>query len=186
MKPSQKTLSGPDAFKQCLHELFSSIDICVSERLTYPSLLLIFSGMDALAWIQFNKSGKEGFPQWFNKWILPNPEIDCTGIDLYAARCGWLHRMGPGAKLIKDGEAKFLNFCAGDADFSAFKQEDYDLKAKYGRSIGDITGIVKLESLAAAFKIGAEEFLKYSENNPTLTNRMKNYFNREAAYRIYI
>ncbi len=167
-----ETISGQDSFHKALREIFSGIDLCLAQHLFSPTLLLVFSCMDAFSWIELSAIGdaKARFEAWVNKRILPHEEVVCSAVDLYAARSGMLHRLGTRSRLSESGEAAQISFCHGDADFEVLRA----MREHFEES-GKPMPIVKLEALADALRKGVDSFLKDVESDPELKAQMKKY-----------
>ena len=72
-----ETISGRDSFHKALGEIFSGIDLCLAQHLFSPTLLLVFSCMDAFSWIELSaiRDAKARFEAWVNKRMLPHDEV---------------------------------------------------------------------------------------------------------------
>jgi predicted DNA-binding protein (MmcQ/YjbR family) len=78
-----------------LDQLFRTIEFTLAENLWEPTLILIYSGIDAMAWLdrpagQADVHGPD-FQRWVDEYLLPDSGLTCTAADLYGARCGMLH-----------------------------------------------------------------------------------------------
>jgi hypothetical protein len=174
------TISGRDSFDKSIHDVFSGIDLCLAQHLFSPTLLLVFSCMDAFSWIELSgiRDAKARFEAWVIKRMLPHEEVVCGAVDLYAARSGMLHRLGTRSRLSESGEAAQISFCHGEADFEVLRvmREHFE---KTGKSMP----IVKLEALAEALRKGVESFLRDVDSDPKLKARMEKYWEGEQAFR---
>jgi hypothetical protein len=99
--------SGEESFRNALGEIFCSIDLCLAQRLFSPSLILIFSCLDAFSWLELStvSDAKARFEIWVDERVLPHDEVMCSSIDLYAARSSILHRLGTRSRLSESGVA---------------------------------------------------------------------------------
>ena len=68
-------------------------DFCFREELFTESLVLLYAGIDALAWLALPSGDVNGsdFVKWVNTYLLPDSGLQCTAEDIWAARCGLLH-----------------------------------------------------------------------------------------------
>jgi hypothetical protein len=175
------TISGQDSFHMALDEIFSGIDLCLAQGLFSPTLLLVFSCMDAFSWIELSaiQNAKARFEAWVNKRVLPHQEVICSAVDLYAARSGMLHRLGTRSRLSESGEAAQISFCHGDARFEALRAVS-DL---YSEKTGKPMPVVKLEALVVALRKGVDSFLKDIESDLQLKAKMEKYWEGEQAFR---
>src|SRR4051794_28031934 len=78
--------------EQKFYQLLSVAKVCVKLRAAVAGLILVYSSIDAIAWVaSVHHSGKFRFTNWVNKYLLPSEKLTCTAIDLYGARCGIVH-----------------------------------------------------------------------------------------------
>ena len=67
-----------------------AIQLCIDNNLQMPTLILIYSTIDSLAYIAFEEQKvKLRYVQWIEKYMFINNK-DLAN-DLYAARCAILH-----------------------------------------------------------------------------------------------
>lgn len=94
---------------------------CIKLRQHLPAMVLIYSHIDTLAWAGSSKqkgSVRTTFEDWVNRWLLPElaPAVPTlTATDLYAARCGVLHRLTGSSDLSVAGKAKRIAYAWGTA-----------------------------------------------------------------------
>ena len=95
-----------------IHELVSSIDICRKDRKLTPSLILLYSTIDIMAWLDRDENHKDvrrsDFIKWVETYLLPNYRFSCTALDLYAARCAIIHSYSSESSLSRNGEANMI------------------------------------------------------------------------------
>ncbi len=162
---------------------FLAIDLCIEKRFFMPSLILIYSGIDALA--SLNRSEEKetvtrsDFKKWCTDYLLPSSNLTCTATDLYAARCGILHTNMAVSDLSKKDEASELIYYIGDI---SEQQSTYEkiIDEKYPRK----TIIVDIVNLGKAFKSSyftfAEELEKNQDKRELVYDRAKYYFVESA------
>lgn len=147
-------------------DLFFTIDEAVKKRRLTPSLVLIYSAIDCLAHIEMpNASVKDAYVHWLDKWVLPAEGIDCDAIDIYAARCAWVHTLTPFSKMSEDGRSVPIYYSWGSACHR-------DLK-KCVDILGDNAKTLHLESLSRAVKLGCGKFFESALHDRDLRNRLK-------------
>ena len=87
-----------------------AIDLCLSNHLRMPALILIYSGIDIMAALgrprDKDEATRSDFIEWCDSFMLNGSELSCTAIDLYAARCGIVHTYTMNSRLSKQGKAK--------------------------------------------------------------------------------
>ena len=177
------SIYGSKSFERGLTEILHGIDLCASSGLFIPTLILSLGVMDAFSWIEFpnERDSKRQFVAWVEKWVLPHKQVDCKAVDLYAARAGWLHRMGTKSRLVEGGEAMNISYCHGTADYSVLKLLRDKLKKK-----GNNISILKVEALVSALKKAVVNFGKKAETDPNLKRRMEEYFLTEQPFRFAV
>jgi hypothetical protein len=147
--------------KQNLFLICESINLCMSKKLINPSLILLYSGIDILGWIEYGDSLSSGqrFRNWVESYMLPLPQSNCNSTDLYGARCGLIHTFTPDSDLSKKGKARKILYAWGTSEIHALN-EMIDL-ANLNEYVA-----VKIEILITAFRNGIESFLANLEKIP--------------------
>jgi hypothetical protein len=103
---------------QNLKDFVKSAQCCLEEGWILPSLALIYSTMDALAYLDLppdrDEVEGEDFIKWVETYLLPDSALPCTGADLYGARCGVLHSQSPKSRRSRKGTARELWYAWGE------------------------------------------------------------------------
>jgi|SRR5579872_4607364 len=151
-----------------VQELITAIDLCFTERLIAPTLALLYSGIDTMAWLGLPDDREEvtaaDFIDWTNRYFLPDSGIQCTAPDLYSARCGIVHSMTAESRTIRQGDAKRIYYAWGNHSADDLQQ----MLDKIGQPIL----AVQVDSLVKAFQVGVDRFVKASEQAPELNRRI--------------
>jgi len=75
--------------------LLKAIDTCLKNELQLPGLILLYTGIDSMAWLNRPKLQpdvrRNDFIYWVNRYLLPDSGLACEALDLYAARCALVH-----------------------------------------------------------------------------------------------
>ena len=83
------------ALEENVEKHFLAIDLCLENSLLMPALVLIYNGIDTFAALnreaKKDKVTRDDFINWCDRYIFPGNNLECSGQDLYAARCGILH-----------------------------------------------------------------------------------------------
>lgn len=141
-------------FEKQMESLFEAINACIDKKLTLPSLMLIYTGIDIIASLdrKENEGTKKSFTRWAENYIL-NQSLhgSCTAIELYGARCGVLHMMSPKSDLSKEGKAREVCYAWGNA--TANKLE------LVGGYLGLDYPVIHISKLNTAFQKGVRTFL---------------------------
>lgn len=79
------------------------------------ALSLVFSSIDKMAWLSSIDidHGRKGFIAWVDSYLLSGNTTSLDAVDLYAARCGFLHAGSAESKLYRDGKAKQIFYSTG-------------------------------------------------------------------------
>jgi hypothetical protein len=82
-------------FERKVQQLVAAVETCLAANLWEPTLILLYAGIDAMAWLD-RPAGQldvteNDFVRWAERYLLSSPSPGLTGEDLYGARCGLLH-----------------------------------------------------------------------------------------------
>ena len=132
-----------------------SIELCLTAKLQIPSLILLYSGIDIIAWlnrpISKEYSSGKNFIRWVDSYLLPYPNIKCRAIDLYAARCAIIHSYSFSSRLSEEGKAKEIYYAWGKANVNSL-QNDIDNRSNKSAIA------IHINDFLEAFKEGIEKF----------------------------
>lgn len=173
-----------EAYSKNAEHILESIDILSHQRFYIPALIMIYCGIDILASLDTdqsksnNHSVKNNFVRWVNKYMLPNEHLNCTALDLYAARCAVVHTFGVGSRWSEKGSAKRLIYAFGDSS------------SKELQAVIDAHGVpedvaVHFDDIVEAFKQAVMEFKKAILTDKDLKARVtanSNQFFAEISY----
>lgn len=161
--------------RDTLRQLFSSIDFCIERKVQLPTLILLYSAIDGLAWlsIEDNRQVRQRFEKWVEAYLFSARSFGCSATDLYAARCGILHTFTGNSRLLEQGNAKSIAYAWGDADVGRL-QVRLD-QAHPGRCTA-----IHIRHLADAVKLATETMFETAARNEALARRLtergKRYF----------
>jgi len=150
-------------FEAQIAHLFLSIMFCLHEGYRFPALILIYSAIDTLAWLDRDESHvdvqRSDFIRWVENYLLPNWQSSVTAVDLYAARCSLLHSYSPESKLTREGRADRIYY-----EWKSFPAEVVQL-------LLDLRGIqsakiVCVEDFLYALRTGVGHFLAKVRHDP--------------------
>jgi hypothetical protein len=100
-----------------------AIDLCIEGNFVLPSLCLIYSGIDAAAWVAYGDIPvNKRFARFVSDFMYKEKPLDPKPIDLYAARCGILHTMTPDSQLSATNKAVPISYAWGTADLGELKK----------------------------------------------------------------
>src|SRR5215472_16476028 len=93
-----------------LEQRLEAIELCMNASFAEEALVLLYSAIDTLAFLdapaEYKQSDRGLFIAWCDKYIVPLfREGDLPkGIDLYGARCGLLHISSAASDLGREGK----------------------------------------------------------------------------------
>lgn len=132
--------------KSTFAKMFEAAELCRQRALDVPMLVLIYTAIDTLAWAAYSEKTKEvrvRFTSLCDEYVLPGANLQCTALELYAARYSILHSLGWESELSKSGKARSVFYSFGTDD-STTAQAALDL-SRPGQFIS-----VKADDLFAA------------------------------------
>ena len=137
-----------------IDKLFAGIDACLSLGLWEPTLILVYSGIDAMAWLDRPDGQADvtstDFCAWSNNYLLaPNQVL--TSEDLYGARCGLLHSHTGESRKHRELKIKkvFYHRKQGDDEYAIIQ---------LGMNEKFLPPTVDLDALVRVFKVAVENF----------------------------
>lgn len=114
------------SFKKAIQDFITSINFCNSQGLMMPTLVQIYSFIDAFAWLSRpdgkDYSDRNDFFNWVDNFVLIDSTLKCNSLDLYSARCSILHSMTPRSQLVSEGKARVINYCWRTAKIDAIEK----------------------------------------------------------------
>jgi hypothetical protein len=116
------------------------------------AVILIYSGMDTMAFLGMPKTqtevARQDFIQWAERYIHFPCSEQLSGLDLYGARCSVLHAHSTYSKLSREGKCRMIGYV------------DYMVpEARFQRDISTELVILSIRGLATAFFAGVDLFL---------------------------
>ena len=99
------------------------IDITIEKDCGRSALILIYSGIDAMAYLARPISQDYNEPQDFKDWVTSylhiKGSVKITPDEWWAARCGIVHTYTPFSRKHKDGNVRILIYMAGGPSHTA-------------------------------------------------------------------
>lgn len=103
--------------RESINEMLEAIHLAHNQELFIPALILLYASMDFVASLDREDPNvpvtRKNFMGWVDAYLLPAGEIKCRAIDLYSARCGWLHKYTSKSELVSRGDAKEIFYQFG-------------------------------------------------------------------------
>ena len=157
-----------------VQQVIMAIDLCFEKGLIAPTLALLYSGIDTMAWLGLPDDQQDvtadDFIRWTEQYLLPSSGIPCTALDLYSSRCGIVHSMTGESRAIRRGDAKRVFFAWGN-------RRAEDLQHALDR-IGEPILAVQVDTLVRAFRTAIDRFVKASEQDGELNRRVGSRLNK--------
>jgi len=154
-------------FERNADEFLMAVEACLKSRLKLPGLLLLYAGIDIMAWLNRPESHidvqRSVFIGWADKYLLPGTGLACSAIDLYAARCSLLHSYTADSRLSREGRAKQIFYTWGTVC-----AEDLQERIDNVETLSAVA--VHVEHLFHAFRIGVGRFKQSLSNDPEKAN----------------
>ncbi len=155
------------SYETVTKELLSTIQDSLDNKRIAPALLLLYSGIDTMAWLSREESHLDvllnDFENWVENYLLPDAGLACNAIDLYGARCSIIHSYTAESRLSRLGQARRIFYAVGNKN--AEELQEYIDAANYP----DTTAL-HVGDLFNAFRMGIERFNHTLANNPVLAN----------------
>jgi hypothetical protein len=151
-----------------LMSLSKGIEACLENQLTGPALILIYSAIDTVGWLDGEEqfATKSTFIDWTEAYLLSAKQLSCTATDLYAARCGLLHTFTPNSKLSNDRRARRICYAWGNS-----RAEDLQRTINLANK-GTEYVAVKVEELFTAWLGGVSAFIDELESDTARSVRV--------------
>jgi hypothetical protein len=155
------------AFYKHMFDLLESIEDCEAKRRTLPCLTLLYAGMDVMASLDSRpgEGVQVGFVRWVDTYLLMGRSLDCTALDLYAARCGVVHTFTADSDLHRKGKARKIQYAWGNADVAKL--------ARSTQSLGYDIASVHLRDLIDAFRNAVANHLDAVASDTAKTARFE-------------
>jgi hypothetical protein len=148
--------SDEERLIEAVNELLNAIRDLLGSQFYVPAMILLYCAIDFVASLDRPDSSKDAtrqdFINWVEKYLIPGSNLKCNAIDLYAARCGWVHSYTAKARLVREQRAKEMELQFGVSD-----DED-----KMQNAIKDKNRAVAVHftRLFNAFSVGLDKWLE--------------------------
>ncbi len=148
----------------------SAIEICVEKKFVLPTLCLIYSGIDTIAWVAYGDiTVRDRFEKFVIDHMYIEKKLKPRPVNLYAARCAVLHTMTPDSNLSEKGHAVPLSYAWGDADLESLERSaDTIAPGEYS--------CVHLNDLYWSFRLGISHFIETMGDQDECRVRMAQHY----------
>ena len=135
------------------------------------AVILIYSGIDAMAFLNMPKDQedvtKNDFIEWADRYIRFACKDQLTGNDLYGARCGMLHNYSAFSRMSRNGECRNIGYINKSVP-----------EVRYNPDVSESLVLVSVPALAEAFFDGVYQFLNDIFSNQEKAEIAKERFNK--------
>ena len=147
------------------------IEVAVANGCYGSAVVLIYSGMDSMAYLampdgQTNVTRKD-FIDWVDRYIMFPCKDQLTGVDLYGARCAMVHTYSVYSQMSLEEKSRLIGYMNKSVP-----------EVRYNPAVNKELVLVSVPALAEAFFQGIDRFLvdAFSDKAraPTVEARMKN------------
>jgi len=145
--------------KRLIALLYAS-EVCFSEKLLEPSLILLYSAIDIFGSLETENgiASRKSFEDWVIRY-LDLVKLQCTASDIYGARCGLIHTLRPDSGYSTKGNARLLGYAWGTKRVEDLREASIKMKStRYA--------FVQIEDLHAAVREGLRIFLDEVKTQP--------------------
>ena len=178
---------GPSPISDKFRQIIAAAELCIGAHLNTPALTLLYSGIDAASWLcaeQPDGSIQSYFVAWVEKYMLPTRGLECSALDLWAARCGIVHTLSPSSRLAQQGKVREILYVnrGGDRRILDGLEDIRSAKslqeARDGRgaapSAGDMSRkvVLEIDALMNAFEKGVASMLSNAKSDAPLNARI--------------
>lgn len=150
-----------------LYDLLESIEDCIRNKRILPCLTLLYCGIDVVSSLDRapHEKTRAAFVRWVENYMLKpkRRSLECSAIDLYAARCGIVHTFTAAADLVDKELARPIAYAWGTAEPSALRAAASALDRN--------ECVVHVRDLIDAFRKGLAEYLVELDNDPSRETR---------------
>jgi hypothetical protein len=141
--------------------LGSGIEACIEKKLSSPALILIYSAIDIVGWLDSNNeyANQTSFIKWVDAYLLKAKSLECTALDLYAARCGLVHTFSSDSHLTSKRKARRIYYAWGTANVQHL-QRTIELMKKSKELVA-----VHVNDLYEGWQLGVLKFIEELEKD---------------------
>jgi len=133
-------------------QLKRSIRVLLEAECLSAAVVLIYSGMDTMAWIGM-PAGQRGvtrtdFIRWAGRYVRFPCREQLTGEDLYGARCAMVHQYGAESAISRQGKCRLVGY-----------MNDSIPEIRFQPAVDPDLVLVSVKGLAEAFFRSVDTFL---------------------------
>ena len=145
-----------------IRELIEAATVLHKNGGSIPSMVLAYSTIDIMGSLlrpDPNSDAKgSDFQKWVSDFMLPGSNLEATAVDLWAARCGFLHCLSPYSNISRSGKAKEICY--------ALTSEVAEVARAAAKRAGKDVIVIYVPDFLRAFIIGAQRFAVAVDQDP--------------------
>jgi hypothetical protein len=160
-----------------LDHIFSDIRWAIDSKRNLAAAQLILSAVDIIAGVDRPLEKEDTTGEIFIRWCdehmaISGTDHKLTGLDLWGARCGFLHGYTPLAKVVREGRARMLIYVDEAENPVMGSTETPEQAADSHEQTSDTPEllIVSLRSLFGSLVDGANASMKRANNDAEIGN----------------
>jgi len=124
------------------------IQVAIDNRCLSSAIILIYSGMDSMAYLGMPPTQedvtKSDFTNWADRYIKFPCKEQLSGAELYGARCGMLHNFSSYSRMSRKGECRVIGY-----------MDKSKPEIRYNPAVSKELVLVSIPALAIAFFKGS-------------------------------
>lgn len=146
---------------ESIYSQLQAIEMCIEKRFIDSALVLIYSGIDNLAYLNIEEGNHvhSSYIKWINEYMDTSSKLNCNPIDLYAARCALIHTSTPDSTLSNTKKALQIVYSYGITKKEKLQWCINGIENK------DKMIPIQVEELLEEYKKGIFNFFKELEKN---------------------
>jgi hypothetical protein len=159
-----------EILERSVEEILVAAKDCLTKKRFLPSLILLYSAIDIVSGLDRpegkEESTRDNFMAWVDAFLLPGSGLECSAMDLYAARCGIIHTYSSESALSKSGAARHVFYAWGTGRAEALNLAT-ERTSWSGKAV-----TIHIDSLVTAFMGGFQRFLSDLVADPARAARV--------------
>jgi hypothetical protein len=155
-------LSNDPIINAIHNQMKRGIRVALDNNCLPSAVILILSGIDAMAYLAMPPNQKDvtrpDFVKWADRYIKFPCQEQLTGWDLYGARCAMLHNFGVVSDLSRKGQCRMVGYMDKSVP-----------EVRFNSAVSNKVVLVSVPALADAFFTGVDKFLVDAFTNKSFT-----------------
>lgn len=161
----------PDNVYRALTDVITVAGETIRQSVHLPSLILLYSCIDAVGWLGSDDSNPHAdatadtFTAWVERYLFSQRPLQCSALELYAARCGVLHTFTADSRIARRGAARRVVYAWGPGRPDSIQPSlDDDFQ-------GDVVA-VHIDDLYDGVRLGTAQMFEDATRDQALAQRM--------------